>query len=121
MNDTPDVNSEEFAAPFCRVAWGGTELQKQFVLPIGMTIRNLFVEQGGQQAVEDMNIMTRLEGADTTLELTILAGAGVGFVSNTTDSFHANAGDNIGWNAFVATGGTSAAIRSIAMLGYLDG
>ena len=120
VNDTVVVGSTgEFCAPYSRNALGGVGL-RQLVLPIGMTISRLFVRHSGDQAVSEQSVTVTLDTVNTSLSLSIPTSSD-SFTSNTTDSFHANAGQEISLHFISPVGSTASVIRNFTLLGVLDG
>jgi hypothetical protein len=86
-----------------------TQAQKQMAMPIGGTIRNLYVTTGSTQAAGGSEVFTVFKnGVATALTISVPVNATAGTFSDTTDSFTVAAGDllsmNIRNNAAAGTG-----------------
>ena len=120
VNDTPVVNTTEFACPFSSAtSLTSTEDDRQLVIPRGMTLHSLTVEHTNTQAVTVMVVTVKIDGADTTITVDIPLGA-AGFVQDLTNRVHINTGQEIGISFASQAGATNATIKSFTLLGDLD-
>jgi uncharacterized cupredoxin-like copper-binding protein len=93
-------------------AGNATEANRQTMVPIAGTARNLYVATSSTQSAGGSLVFTvRKNGADTALTLTIPASTAAGTFSDTTNSFSVAAGDKLSLKVANGTG-TSAAIIS---------
>ena len=121
VNDTPVVNTTEFACPFSSAtSLTSTEDDRQLVIPRGMTLHSLTVEHTNAQAVTVMVVTVKIDGTDTALTLDIPI-AGGGFTQDLINWIHINAGQEIGISFASQAGATNAVIKSFSLLGDLDG
>ena len=118
-SDTVTVGTIEFWCPFDQKVMA-TRLISSFITPVGMTVSDLFIEHNTAQAVSEQTVIVEKDATNTALTLNIPIATG-GFTSDTTHSFHINAGQNISISFDSPAGSTAAQIRSVSMVGTLDG
>ena len=118
-SDTVTVGTIEFWSPF-NTKGMATELISGWIVPVGMTVRDLFIEHSNAQAVSAQTVIVRVDGSNTALTLDIPTGIG-GFTSDTTNSFHINRSQVLSISFDSPSGSTAAQIRSVSMVGILDG
>ena len=103
---------------FCAFTTNSTEANRQVIIPVAGTIKNLYVLTSTTQSAAGTQVCTcRKNGANTTIVATITAGAAAGTFSDTTNSVSVAAGDKLSLQVQNnAASGTAATIVSVAII-----
>ena len=103
---------------FCAFTTNSTEANRQVIIPVAGTIKNLYVLTSTTQSAAGTQVCTcRKNGANTAVVATITAGAAAGTFSDTTNSVSVAAGDKLSLQVQNnAASGTAATIVSVAII-----
>lgn len=103
---------------FCAFTTNSTEANRQVIIPVAGTIKNLYVLTSTTQSAGGSQVCTvRKNGANTAIVATIAASAVAGTFSDTTNSVSVAAGDKLSLQVQNnAATGTAATIVSIAII-----
>ena len=103
---------------FCAFTTNSTEANRQVIIPVAGTIKNLYVLTSTTQSAGGSQVCTvRKNGANTAIVATIAASAVAGTFSDTTNSVSVAAGDKLSLQVQNnAATGTAATIVSVAII-----
>lgn len=103
---------------FCAFTTNSTEANRQVIIPVAGTVKNLYVLTSTTQSAGGSQVCTvRKNGANTTIVATIAANAVAGTFSDTTNSVSVAAGDKLSLQVQNnAATGTAATIVSVAII-----
>lgn len=103
---------------FCAFTTNSTEANRQVIIPIAGTVKNLYVLTSTTQSANNSQVCTvRKNGANTSIVATIAANAVAGTFSDTTNTVSVAAGDKLSLQVQNnAASGTAATIVSVAII-----
>lgn len=103
---------------FCAFTTNSTEANRQVIIPVAGTIKNLYVLTSTTQSAGGSQVCTcRKNGANTSIVATIAANAAAGTFSDTTNSVSVAASDKLSLQVQNnAATGTAATIVSVAII-----
>lgn len=103
---------------FCAFTTNSTEANRQVIIPIAGTVKNLYVLTSTTQSANNSQVCTvRKNGVNTSIVATIAANAAAGTFSDTTNTVSVAAGDKLSLQVQNnAASGTAATIVSVAII-----
>lgn len=114
---TLGVSTTSFVS-FCAFTTNSTEANRQVIIPIAGTVKNLYVLTSTTQSANNSQVCTvRKNGVNTSIVATIAASAAAGTFSDTTNTVSVAAGDKLSLQVQNnAASGTAATIVSVAII-----